>query len=87
MKQNSLLADTQISHLDSRNYTTEIESRETLKGNLEVTCILNPRITTDLNTSGAAHLFCISSHYYKGISREGKAVPCGSEHRHPDLHS
>ena len=54
------------------------ESHETLKESLEVTCILNTRTAIHLKTWGAAHLFCSSSHYYKGMSREGKSVPCGS---------
>ena len=59
-------------------YNTNKESHETLQESLEVTWILNARTAIHLKTSGAAHLFCSSSRYYKGMSREGKSVPCGS---------
>lgn len=59
----------QVSHLDSRNYTTP---KRKVRGH---PYILTAEILTDLNTSRAAHLFSLSSNYHNDISVEGKSAP------------
>ena len=66
-------------------YNRNTESHETLQESLEVTCILNARTKIHLKTSGAAHLFCSNSRYYKGMSAATAAAAAKSLQSCPTL--